>query len=106
MADQDRCSGILQDVVDLIRLEVPVHRHRIGAKPHHRIGRLDEGDVVAHEYADAVARLDAELLQTAGNAGDTIGDFGVSSLALTADDAEEKRWCCHCLFPISRRFWK
>ncbi len=91
MADQHGRSGILQDVVDLVRLEVPVHRHRIGAKPHHRIGRLEEGDIVAHEYADAVARLDAKLLQTVGNAGDAIGDFGVSALALTADDAEEER---------------
>jgi len=103
MADQDGRSGILQDVVDLLRLEMPVHRHRIGAEPHRRIGRLDEGDVVAHQYADAVALLDAKLLQTAGNAGGAIGDFGVSSPALIADDAEEELGCFgHFLF----RCWR
>ncbi len=33
----------------------------------------------------------AKLLQTAGDAGGAIGDFGVSSLSQTADDAEEER---------------
>ena len=68
MADQDRGSGILQHIIDFLRLEVPVHRHRIGPEPHRRIGRLDEGDVVAHQDADAVAWLDAELGQSAGHA--------------------------------------
>ena len=93
MADQDRRSGILQDVIDFLRLEVPVDRHRIGAEPHRGIGRLDEGDVVAHQDADAVALPDAELLQSAGDAGGAIGDFGVAAPSLTADDAEEKRCC-------------
>ena len=90
MADQDRRSGILQHVVDFLRLEVPVHRHRIGAEPHRRIGRLDEGDIVAHQDADAVALLDAELRQSAGDTGDAIGDFVVTAPSLTAEDAEER----------------
>ncbi len=78
MADQHRRSGVLQHVIDFLRLEVPVHRHRIGAEPHRRIGRLDEGDVVAHQYADAVAGPDAKTLQSAGDAGGAIGDLGVA----------------------------
>src|SRR6266849_1608512 len=99
MADQDRRSGILEDVVDLLRLEVPVDRHCIGAEPHRGIGGLEEGDIVAHQDADAVARLDAKLVQAAGDTGGAIGDVGVGSPALTADDAEERRGLIdHCLF--------
>jgi hypothetical protein len=76
--------------VDFFRLEVPVDRHRIGAEPHRRIGGLEEGDVIAHQDADAVARLDAKPLQSAGDAGGAIGDFGVAAAALAADDAEEE----------------
>jgi hypothetical protein len=90
MADQDRCCGILQDIADFLRLEVPVHRNRIGAKPHRRIGRLDEADVVAHQDADAVALPDAKPIEAAGDAGGAIGDFGVVTPSLTADDAAEK----------------
>src|SRR5216684_1368575 len=106
MADQHGRSGILQDVVDLLRLEVSVDRHCVGAEPHRGISGLEEGDIVAHEYADAVARLDAKLVQAAGDTGSAIGDVGVVAPALAADDTEERRWRCHCLFPISRRFWK
>ena len=83
-------AGILQHVVDLFRLEVPVDRHAIGAEPHRGIGRLDEGDVVAHQHADAVALLDAELMQAAGDAVGALGDFGMAAPALAADDAEEE----------------
>jgi hypothetical protein len=91
VADQHRCAGILQDVIDFLRLEVPIDRHRVSAEPHRGIGRLDEGDVIAHQDADAVARLDAELLQSAGDAGGAIGDLGMATPALTAGDAEEER---------------
>src|ERR1700693_11486 len=77
---------------------MPVDRHRIGAEPHRRIGRLDEGDVVAHQYADVVALLDAKPLQSAGDARGAIGDFGVTMRSLTADDAEEEGWRGHDLF--------
>jgi hypothetical protein len=61
------------------------------------MGRLDESDVVAHQDANAVALLDAELLEAAGNAGGAIGDFGVATLPVAADDAGEKRRCFdHC----------
>ena len=80
---------ILQDVVDLLRLEVPVDRHAIGAEPHRGVGRLDEGDVVAHQHADAVALLDAEFVQAARDAIGAVGDFGMGAAALAADDAEE-----------------
>ncbi len=90
MADQHRCSGIPQHIIDFLRLEVPVDRHRIGAEPHRGISRLDEGDVVAHQDADAVGLLDADLLQTAGDAVGAIGDRGVVPPSLTADDAEEE----------------
>src|SRR3979490_2203624 len=40
-----------------LRFEVPVHRHRISAEPHRAIGRSDEGDVVAHQHANAVALI-------------------------------------------------
>ena len=78
---------------------MPVDRHRIGAEPHHRIGRLDEGDVVAHQDADAVALPDAEPLQAAGDAAGAIGDLGVAAPALAADDAEEA--VIDIVFPIS-----
>ena len=89
MRDQHRRAGILQHVIDLFRLEVPVDGNAIGAEPHRGIGRLDEGDVVAHQHADAVARLDAELMQSAGDAVGALGDLGVLAPALAADDAEE-----------------
>ncbi len=87
MADQHRCSGILQHIIDFLRLEVPVDGHCIGAEPHRGIGRLDEGDVVAHQDADAVTLLDAEPLQTTGNPVGAVGDRGVVPPPLTADDA-------------------
>jgi hypothetical protein len=69
---------------------VPVDRHAIGPQPHRCIGRLDEGDVVAHQHADAVALADTEFLQSAGDAASAIGDVGMGSPAIAADDAEEK----------------
>jgi hypothetical protein len=103
MADQDGRSGILQDVIDLLRLEVPVDRHRVGAEPHRGIGRLDEGDVVAQEHADAVARPNAERIEATSDAGAAIGNFGVAAPPLAADDAEEEGGCIgHVLFQFLR----
>jgi hypothetical protein len=70
---------------------VPVDRHRIGAEPHRGIGRLDKGNVVAHQDADAVALPNPKPLQSAGDAGGAIGDLGMIAPSLAADDAEEKR---------------
>ena len=56
----EEITYVLQDVSDFLRFEMPVDRHRISAELHHRIGRLDKGDVVAHQDADAVALLNAE----------------------------------------------
>ncbi len=92
MADQNARAGILEDVGDFFRLEVPIDRHGVSAEPHHCVGRLDERDVVAHEDADAVALLHAELLQAAGDAAGAIRDFGVGSAAVAGDDAEEGWW--------------
>ena len=89
MRDQHRGAAILQHVIDLFRLEVPVHGHAIGAEPHRGVGRLDEGDVVAHQDRDAVALLDAEFLQAAGDAFGSIGDLVVAAPARAADDAVE-----------------
>ena len=89
MGDQDPRAGVGQHVVDLFRLEVPVDRHAIGTEPHRRIGRLDEGDVVAHQHADAVTRLNAELVQAAGDTVGALGDRCMIAFALAADDAEE-----------------
>jgi hypothetical protein len=58
--------------------------------PHRGVGRLHEGDVVAHQHADAVARLDAKLVQSAGDTVGAIGDLSVIAPALAADDTEEK----------------
>src|SRR6266481_4530366 len=103
MADQHRGPGIPQDEVDLFRLEVPVDRHAIGAQSHRPVGCLDEGDVVAHQDADAVALPDAKLVQSAGDTSRAIGDLNVGSLALTADDAEEGGGSIgHCLV----RYWR
>ena len=90
MRDQHRSAGILQHIVDLFRLEVPVDGHAIGAEPHRGIGRLDEGDVVAHQHGDAVALFDAEFLQAAGDAVGAIGDLVVAALARATDDAVEE----------------
>ena len=90
MRDQHGRAGIHQHVIDLFRLEVPVHGHAIGAEPHRGIGRFDEGDVVTHQHAHAVALPDAQLLQSAGDAVGAVGDFGVGAPTLTADDAKEK----------------
>jgi hypothetical protein len=98
MADQHAGPGILQDIADFIRLEMPVHRHGIGTEQHHRIGNLDEGDVVAHQHADAVALPDPEILQAPGNPPGTIGHIGMAPSSLTADDTEKWRWCWHWVF--------
>jgi hypothetical protein len=100
MADQHRGTGIPQDVADFLRLEVPVDGDAIGAKPHRGIGNFQEDDVVAHEDADAVALPDAQLLQPARDAGGAIGNLGMITPALAADDAEEERGSIgHCLIP-------
>src|SRR3954447_11305464 len=72
---------------------MPVDRHRIGAEQRYRIGRLDEGNIVAHQDADAVALPHAESLQAAGDAAGAVGDLGVSSGPFARDDAEEERGC-------------
>ena len=90
MADQNGRAGVAQDVVDLLRLEMPVHRHAVGAEPHCPIRRLDEDDVVAHQHANAVALPDAEPVQAAGDARGAIGDPGMVAAALAANDAEEE----------------
>jgi hypothetical protein len=54
------------------------------------MGSLDEGDVIAQEHADAVALLDAELLQAKGDAVGALGDFRMGAPAFARDDAEEK----------------
>ena len=96
MRDQHPRAGIRQHIVDLFRLEVPVHGNAISAEPHRRIGGLDEGDVVAHQHADAVALRDAELFQTAGDALGAVSDLVVAAPAFSADDAVEERG--HCRF--------
>ena len=88
MADQNGRAGVAQDVVDLLRLEMPVHRHAIGAEPHRAIGGLDEGDVVAHQDADAVALLHAELMQAARDARGAASDLGMVATAVAGGDAE------------------
>ena len=93
MADQHPGAGVAEDVGDLVRPEMPVHRHGVGAERHHGIGRLDKGEVVAHQDADAIARLDAELLQAAGDPRRSRGDLGMRAPARTADDAVEERGC-------------
>ncbi len=100
VTDQHRGAGVLQDVIDLFRLEMPVDRHTIGAEPHRRIGRLHEGDVVAHQDANAVALLDAELVQPAGNARGAVGDLGVVAPPVAGDDAVIEGGRFHCLFAI------
>ncbi len=90
MPDQDGGSGILEDVIDFLRFEMPVDRHRIGAELHRRVGGLDEGDVVAHQDADAVALPDARPIEAAGDAGGAGGHLGVAAPPLAANDAEEK----------------
>src|SRR5205807_1720263 len=55
-----------------------------------------------HQHADAVARLDAELVQAIGDAVGALGDLRVVAPALAADDAVEGG-CWHCRFPSSRR---
>ena len=87
MADQNTSAGILQDIGDLIRLEVPVHRHGVGAERHHCIGGFDEGDVVAHQDADAIARFDAELVQSARDARRSRSNIGVASAPISTADA-------------------
>ena len=63
MADQHAGAAVGEDVGDLLGLEVPVDRHRIGAERLRGVGRLDEGDVVAHQDGDAIAGRDAEREQ-------------------------------------------
>jgi len=104
MGDQHRGTGIPQDVGDLLRLEMPVHRDAIGAELHRGVGRLDEGDVVAHQDAHAVTLCDAEPLQSARDPRGAIRDVGVGAAAVAADDAlEERGRFCHWIFPISWR---
>ena len=68
---------------------MPVDRHRIGAEPHHGIGDLDEGNVVAHQDADAVALPDPKPVQSAGDPRRTIGNLGMIAAAFAADDAKK-----------------
>ncbi len=103
VGDQHRRARVLQNVFDLLRLEVPVDGHAVGAEPHRRIGRLDEGDVVAHENGDAVALLQPETMQPAGNARRAAGDLVMRAPAFAGDDAEEGLGGFHYWFPISRR---
>src|SRR2546421_3271440 len=91
MSHQHGAAGIPEDVGDLLRFEVPVDRDGVCAELHRGVGRLDEDDVVAHENANAIALLDADTLQAPRNARGAIGDFGMTALALAADDAE-KEW--------------
>ena len=103
MADQNTGAGIFEDVIDFLRLEMPIDRHRVGAELHRGIGRLDERDVIAHEDADAVALPHPKPLETASNAGGAIGDLGVTTSSFTADDAKERRcFIVHFLFRCSR----
>jgi len=90
VADQYLRPGVAENVGNFIRLEVPVDRHRVSAKHHRCISCFDEGDIIAHQDADAVARLDAELLQAAGDARRALRDIGVASPSLAADDAMEE----------------
>ncbi|MGY3648130.1 hypothetical protein ACVWW2_003421 [Bradyrhizobium sp. LM4.3] len=89
MPDQHGRAGILQDIVDLLRLEVPVDRHAIGAQPHRGIGGLEEGNVVAHQHADAIALLDADHGEAGGDAIGAVRDLGMGAAALAGDNAEE-----------------
>src|SRR3954447_12967745 len=91
MADQNTGGGIFEDVIDFLRLEMPIDRHRVSAELHRGIGGLDERDVIAHEDADAVALPHPKPLEAAGNAGGAIGDFGVTTSSFTADDAKKRR---------------
>ena len=60
MADQHAGAAVGEDVGDLLGLEVPVDRHGVGAERLRRVGRLHEGDVVAHQDGDALARRHAQ----------------------------------------------
>src|SRR5439155_12332536 len=95
-------AGILHTVIDLFRLEVPVDRHAGGAEPHGRIGGLDEGDIVAHQHADAVTLANAKFLQAAGDPLGAICDLVMATPTRAADDAVEERVIGHLLV----RYWR
>lgn len=102
MADQHGRAGVLQDVVDLLRLEVPVDRHAIGAEPHRRIGCLEESDVVAHQHADTIALPDAELAEAIRDAVGAAGDVGMGAAALAGDNAQKLGGFAHLFFFVVR----
>src|SRR6185312_6625248 len=104
MADQHGCAGVLQDVVDLFRLEMPVHRYAVGAEPHRRIGSLDERDVVAHQDANGRALFDAKSVQPTRDTRGTVGDLGMITTALAGNDAAVEGGGLHCLLLVWRRF--
>jgi 3-oxoacyl-[acyl-carrier protein] reductase len=62
------------------------------------MGRLDEGNVVAHQDGNAVALPDAEMMQPAGDTRRAIGDLGMAAPARAAGDAEEEVGRFHFCF--------
>lgn len=89
MPDQDGRAGVTEDVVDLFRFEMPVDRHAIGAKAHRGVGGLQEGNVVAHQHADAIALPDADFGKATCDAVGAGSDFDMGTATLAGDDAEE-----------------
>ncbi len=86
MRHQHPGTAVGEDVGDLVGLEVPVDRHRVGAEPHSGEGGFQEGEVVAQQQRGAVARLQPQRREARRGARHALVEGLSRERALTAGE--------------------
>ena len=105
VAHQHASAAVAEDEDDLLGLEVPIDGHGIGAERLRGVGRLDEGDVVAHEDGDAIAARHAERRQPRRRAPHALVERRPADAPRAADELG-CRVChaaCRLSFPSRRK---
>ena len=84
--DQDLGAAVTQDIARLVGLEMPVHRHRVGAGRRGRHRSLKKGQIVPQDQRDGIVVADSQRPEPASGLGDPPFQGRLADLTLTTDN--------------------
>ena len=91
MGDQHPRPAVPQDIGHLLRLEMPVDGHGIGAEALGGLGRLDEAEIVAQQQGHRLARTYSHPGEARRGARDAVLQLGKGKPALAAPQFSRRR---------------
>ena len=109
MHDENARAAILQNIFDLLRLEMPIDRHGIGAELLGCDRGFEESEIVAQEERDGIAGAHANVAKTSRRARCAVVELGARQMAVAADEAVVCSSGHHLLFLLSSsrlRIWR